>query len=60
MQYYDYADSNRNLIAYGQPTAPFYDISKIISRSISVWVGGTDSLVPPEDVDKIIRRLTGK
>lgn len=58
MLYYDYHDPGKNMLAYGQPNPPVYDLSRIISRTMSIWAGCTDNLVPIFTVEKIVRELT--
>lgn len=51
MHFYDYGDAERNMAAYGQKEAPIYNLTRIRSRSISLWHGGKDILASPTDVD---------
>lgn len=46
MHFFDYMNSQRNLIAYNQTSPPIYDVSRIKLRTISLWSGATDGLVP--------------
>lgn len=46
MHHFDYLDPQRNLIAYNQTSPPIYDVSRIKLRTISLWSGVTDGLVP--------------
>lgn len=60
MHHYDYMDETRNLRAYGTPKAPIYNVSRITSKSISLWHGGDDALATPIDVKILISDLRGK
>lgn len=55
--HYDYFDSTRNQIAYSQPTAPAYDITRVKSRTLSLWAGGTDGIVPETGVKRTAELL---
>lgn len=51
MHHYDYGSVSANTRAYGQSSAPIYNVSRITSNSISLWRGEQDSLATPTDVD---------
>lgn len=60
MHHYDYMDATRNLRAYGTPEAPIYNVSRITSKSISLWHGREDALATPTDVNILISDFRGK
>ena len=43
-QAFDYHDENKNLIKYGQPKPPIFDLSKINKVPVSFFVGKKDPL----------------
>lgn len=49
-----------NMIAYGQAEAPLYNLSRIRSKSISLWHGEKDPLATPTDVKILINDLSGE
>lgn len=58
MHHYDHGNSRKNTIAYGQPEAPLYDVSRIKPSKMSLWFGGTDALVSIESGHRIVGDLT--
>ncbi|XP_009704373.1 PREDICTED: lysosomal acid lipase/cholesteryl ester hydrolase-like, partial [Cariama cristata] len=55
-QAYDYG-SKGNMKKYNQSTPPVYKIEKI-SLPIAVWSGGQDKFADPEDIAKLLPRIT--
>lgn len=60
MHFYEHTDPRKNMAAYGQLEAPIYNLTRIRSRSISLWRGGKDSLATPTDVEILKRDLSGR
>lgn len=51
MYKYDYGDARSNMAAYGSVSPPIYNVSNIVSKSISFWRGQKDALATPTDVE---------
>lgn len=60
MYFYDFEDPEQNLARYGQTKAPYYDVGKITSRTMSFWRGTNDKTATPEDSEYLINDLKGK
>ena len=57
-QMYDYGSPEQNQAAYGQPSPPLYDLSRISPSLPSfVFYGGNDLLVVPTDVHFLLSQL---
>lgn len=48
----------KNEKKYGTPRPPCYDLGRIQLRNISAYVGVTDRLVSPSDVETTIKQLS--
>lgn len=57
MHFYDFINPLYNLAAYNQTKPPVYDVSKIISPTITFWVGNKDGLVPLKDAQRIMNDM---
>lgn len=57
LYHFDYGKKSLNMAAYGQPTPPPYDISKITLRNIEVWAGNTDHVTSIAGAKKLVKDL---
>ena len=58
LTYFDWDSKERNIRAYGQPTPPIYDLSKIRLPNMIFFGGSTDLLVTIKDVEATVAQLT--
>lgn len=57
LYHFDHGNKSRNMVAYGQPTPPPYDVKKITLRNMEVWAGGTDILTSIAGAKKLVKDL---
>lgn len=60
MHHFDFMDPQKNFLEYGSATAPRYNLSNIRLRSITIWLGNTDSVVSELDISAMFRDFSGK
>lgn len=45
------------MIAYNQTEPPLYDVTKIRSKGISFWAGGTDGIIPLASIETLANEM---
>ena len=56
--HYDYGSAASNILAYGRPTQPAYNVAQIPSRlPILVVVGGSDWAAPPQGTSRLVSQM---
>ncbi|CAI9736947.1 gastric triacylglycerol lipase-like [Octopus vulgaris] len=56
---YDYGTQAENLLHYGHPTPPAYNVSKL-KIPVALYSGGRDNLADPKDVALLVKKLKTK
>ena len=57
MHHFDYLNPIRNLIAYGQPDPPLYNVTEIPPQKMAIWFGNSDTMIPVSGIHKLAQDL---
>lgn len=60
MKHFDHGSSRKNQLAYGQPTPPVYDVTRITSRGLAIVGANNDTLVPADNLARLVKLMKGE